>query len=84
MNRRETIRYIRRIKKSLKKGRHGYFSCYGHRDIVTVFEFSSLEIAARFLRRKGYSVELFIGQIPLGPLCFERPLRVFRYVSISY
>ena len=73
MNRRETISYIRRIKKSLKKNRHGYLSCYGYRDVTTAFEFSSLEVAARFLRRKGYSVELQIHRVPLGPLGFERP-----------
>lgn len=71
--RRKTIRHIRRIKKSIKKGRHGYLSCYGRRGISAAFEFSSLEVAARFLRIKGYSVELRIYYIPF-----------FRHVFISY
>lgn len=80
----ETIRYIRGIKKDLKKGKHNNLHCYGYRDILKNDNYPPLEIAARFLRRKGYPIEIHIYQIPLGPLCFERPLSVFRCISIVY
>ena len=87
MNKYETIRYIRRLKKDFKKGRHDNPSCYVNRDIRDILDmksYSSLEIAARFLRIKGYPIEIRIYNIPLSPLCFGRPLSVFRYVSIVY
>nr|DAF63776.1 MAG TPA: hypothetical protein [Podoviridae sp. ctz6O13] len=87
MSKYKTVRYIRRIKRSINKGRHGRLSCYGYKDILDYpdySDYSSLEIAARFLRRKGHQIEIHIYNIPLGPLCFERPLRAFRYVSIVY
>lgn len=84
MNKYEVVGYIRRIKKDIKKGRHYTLSCYGYRDILKYFNYSSLEIAARFLRKKGYPIEMRIYNIPLSPLCFGRPLRVFRYVFIIY
>ena len=83
MNRAETIRYIRRIKRLIKKGKHGSLYWHVHRDIIS-YDYSPLEIAARFLRRAGYPIEIRIHQIPLGPLCFERPLRVLRYGFVIY
>ena len=84
MNRVDTIRYIRRIKKDIKKGRHITLSHCDHRGIVEFFRYSPLEIAARFLRRKGYPITIRIYVVPLGPLCFGRPLSVLRYASIIY
>lgn len=84
MNRAAIISYIRRIKKDIKKGKHNNLSAYGYRDILPVFKYSPLEIAARFLRRKGCPIEVCIYQIPMGPLCFDRPLTLFRAVSIIY
>lgn len=84
MNRVDTIRYIRRIKKDIKKGRYIVLSHCDHRGIVEFFRYSPLEIAARFLRRAGYSIDIRIHYIPLSPLCFGRPLEVLRYVSIIY
>lgn len=80
----ETTMYIRRIKKDIKKGRHITLSHCGHRGIVEFFRYSPLEIAARFLRRKGYPITIRIYVVPLGPLCFGRPLSVFRYVFVVY
>lgn len=84
MNYIDTIRYIRRIKKDIKKGRHITLSHCDHRGIVEFFRYSPLEIAARFLRRKGYPITIHVHYIPLSPLCFGRPLEVLRYVSIIY
>lgn len=84
MNYIDTIGYIRKIKKDIKKGRHSRFSHCDHRGIVEYFKYSSLEIAARFLRRKGYPITIRIDIIPLGPLCFGKPLSVLRYVFIIY
>lgn len=83
MKRREIIRYIRSIKRLIKKGKHGSLYCHAHRDIIG-YDYPPLEIAARFLRRAGYSIEIRIYQIPLSPLCFERPLRVLRYGFVIY
>lgn len=84
MNRRETIRYIRRIKRLLKKGKHGSLYWYVRIDILDNTDYPPLEIAARFLRRAGYPIEIRKYQIPLSPLCFERPLSVFRYGFVIY
>lgn len=84
MNRIETISYIRRIKKDIKKGRHITLSHCDHRGIVEYFKYSPLEIASRFLRRKGYPITIRKYIVPLGPLCFGRPLSVLRYVSVVY
>ena len=84
MNKYKTIRYIRRIKKDLKKGRHDSLSYDRNIGVLDNYDYSSLEIAARFLRRKGYSIEICIYNIPLGPLLFGKPFRVLRYVSVVY
>jgi len=84
MKRAETIIYIRKIKKDLKKDRHNSLSQYGYSDIMGFFEYPPLEIAARFLRRKGYSITIRIYNKPIGPLLFGKPLSTLRCVSIIY
>ena len=84
MNYTEAIRYIRRFKKNIRKGRHDSLSCHGYLDIREEFGYPEMEIAARFLRRAGYPIEIRIYYVPLGPLCFGKPLSVLRYVSIIY
>lgn len=84
MNYAEIIKYIRKIKNDIKKGRHDYLSCYGRRDVFTTFKTSPLEIAARFLRRKGYTIDIRIYVIPLGPLFLDRPYEFLRHVIINY
>ena len=84
MNYIEVLCYIQRIKKDLKKGRHNSLSQCGYRDIMGFLGYPPIEIAARFLRRKGYPVTIHIYNIPVGPLCFGRPLSVLRCVFIVY
>lgn len=80
----EIIRYIRKIKKDIKKGRHDNLMCSTYISIIEDHGYQPLEIAARFLRRKGYTVKVRSHIIPLSPLCFGRPLSVYRYVIVSY
>nr|DAF62050.1 MAG TPA: hypothetical protein [Phage sp. ctL4h4] len=84
MNRSETIRYIRKIKKNIKKCGHDYLSCYGRRGVFTTFKTSPLEIAARFLRRKGYAIDIRINVAPLSHFYLGKYLRCLRYVFINY
>lgn len=80
----DTIRYIRRIKRDIKKGKHNSLYCHMHRDILGDTDYPPLEIAARFLRRAGYSIDIRVHYISLSPLCFGRPLSCMRYVFIVY
>ena len=80
----DTIRYIKRIRKDIKKGRHGNLMCSTHISIFEDMVYSPIEIAARFLRRKGYTIDIRIDIVPYGTLCFGSPLKCFRYVFIDY
>lgn len=80
----DTIRYIKRIRKDIKKGRHDILTCSTHISIMEDPGYLPLEIAARFLRRKGYAIDIRSHIVHLGPLCFGRPLECYRYVFINY
>ena len=80
----DILSYIRSIKKDIKKGRHDCFVDSTHISILENPGYLPLEIAARFLRRKGYTVKVRSHIIPLSPLCFGRPLSAYRYVIVSY
>lgn len=80
----DILSYIRRIKKDIKKGRYNSLDCGTYISIMEDPGYHPLEIAARFLRRKGYTVKVRSHIIPLSPLCFGRPLSAYRYVIVSY
>lgn len=83
MNKKEIIRTIKSFKKILKKGipqtERGISYWDIHEKRYTVYE-----IAARFLRMKGYNVRIEIGDNTKNPsYCFGY-IRFYRYVAISF
>ena len=86
MNKKEVIRTAKAFKKILKKGipqtvwKSSYWDIHGKR-------YTAYEIAARFLRMKGYNVRIEIGDNTENPsYCFgyiryERSGRSPRYVK---
>ena len=46
--------------------------------------YQPLEIAARFLRRKGYAIDIRINVVPLSYFYLGKYLRCLRYVFINY
>lgn len=84
MNYADTIRYIKRIRKDIKKGRHDNLMCSTYISIIEDHGYQPLEIAARFLRRKGYAIDIRINVVPLNHLHLGKYLRCLRYVFINY
>lgn len=80
----EIIRYIRKIKKDIKKGRHDNLICSTHISIMEDPGYHPLEIAARFLRRKGYAIDVRSHIVPLSPFLCGGYLQCYRYVIINY
>ena len=83
MNKKEVIRTAKAFKKILKKGipqtvwKSSYWDIHGKR-------YTAYEIAARFLRMKGYNVRIEIGDNTENPsYCFGY-IRFYRYVAISF
>ena len=83
MNKKEIIQAIKTFKKALKKGspktvwKSSYWDI--HERLYTVDE-----IAARFLRMKGYNVRIEIGDnTENSSYCFGY-IRFYRYVAISF
>lgn len=83
MNKKEVIRTAKAFKKILKKGipqtvlKSSYWDIHGKR-------YTAHEIAARFLRMKGYNVRIEIGDNTETPsYCFGY-IRFYRYVAISF
>ena len=66
MNYAEIIKYIRKIKKDIKKGRHDSLMCSTYISIIEDHGYQPLEIAARFLRRKGYTIDIRVNKVPIG------------------
>jgi|GEM_PF-5910359 len=80
----EIIRYIRKIKKDIKKGRHNSLDCGTYISIMEDPGYRPLEIAARFLRRKGYAIDIRVRIVHVGHVCFGSTLECHRYVFINY
>ena len=83
MNKKEIIQAIRTFKKVLKKGspKTVWNSCCWdiHKKRYTVEE-----IAARFLRRKGYNVQIDISDNTECPSYSFGYIRFYRYVRICF
>lgn len=83
MNKKETIQTIRAFKKILKKGTPQTVCKSGFWDIHEK-QYTTHEIAARFLRMKGYDVRIEIRDNTYNPsYCFGY-IRFYRYVAISF
>lgn len=83
MNKKETIQTIRSFKKILKKGTPQTVCKSGFLDIHEK-QYTTHEIAARFLRMKGYDVRIEIRDNTYNPsYCFGY-IRFCRYVIISF
>ena len=84
MDKKEVIRVIRYLKKSIKNKEHDIIRCTTPWDIHEKY-YEATEIAARYLRRKGYNIKI-INQ-SLGLLHYSQYLfsyvRYNRYVVIK-
>ena len=83
MNKEEIIQAIKTFKKALKKGSPKTVwksSCWDiHERLYTVDE-----IAARFLRRKGYNVQITISDNTEHPSYQFGYIRFYRYARIKF
>ena len=83
MNKKEIIRTIKSFKKIRKKGIPQTERGISYWDIHEK-RYTTYEIAARFLRMKGYNVRIEIGDNTENPsYCFGY-IRFYRYVTISF
>lgn len=83
MNRKEIIRTIRAFKKILKKASLQTVCKCSFWDIHEK-RYTAHEIAARFLRMKGYNVRIEIDDNTENPsYCFGY-IRFYRYVTINF
>lgn len=80
----DTISYIKSIRKDIKKGRHNSLDCGTYISIMEDHGYHPLEIAARFLRRKGYAIDIRVRIVHVGYVCFGSTLQCHRYVFIDY
>ena len=83
MNKKEIIQTIRTFKKALKKGSPKTVwssSCWDTHEKLYHID----EIAARFLRRKGYNVQIEISDNTEYPSYSFGYIRFYRYVRISF
>jgi hypothetical protein len=83
MNRKKIIRTIRAFKKILKKGVPQTVMKCSFWDVHEK-RYTADEIAARFLRMKGYNVRIEIDDNTENPsYCFGY-IRFYRYVTINF
>lgn len=81
MNKKEIIKYIRKVKKDIKGNKHAKIYCGVH----SGNSFHSLEIAARFLRRIGFNISIEIRSLPIGLVKSNGDsIDISRYVVIKY
>lgn len=81
MNRKEIIKYIRKIKKDIKGNKQTKIYCGVHFGN----SFHSLEIAARFLRRIGFNISIETRSLPIGLVKSNGySIDISRYAVIKY
>ena len=83
MNKKEIIRTIRTFKKTLKKGSPKTVWSSSYWDIHEK-HYTISEVAARFLRKKGYNVQIDISDNTERPSYLFGYIRFYRYVRISF
>lgn len=85
MDKKEVIRVIRHLKNSIKNKEHDIIRCTTSWDIYEKY-YETTEIAARYLRRKGYNIKIIDQRSDF--LRYSQYLfgyvRYNRYVIIKY